>query len=130
MQRKFTLNVPHQEYNVDLYKYIEMIDEQLEIFVNMYLSDIADQDLQNILNKKAYMRFMLFQDEPDSPSYMYAYSRPISDMTEYHKAILDCLDDKEVLGEINYATKGHFFALPRDKVNSKRIKSTDVIGLD
>ena len=38
MKRKFQLNVPYQEYDVDQYKNIEMIDEQLEIFVNMYFS--------------------------------------------------------------------------------------------
>lgn len=130
MNRKFQLNVPCLEYDVDKYKNIEMIDEQLEIFVNMYLADITDQDLQDVLNQKAYIRLMLFQDEPDSQTYMYAYSRQVSALRESDRTIMNHLDVKEVLGEINYATRGYFFSLPKDKVSCQRIKNTDVTPLD
>ena len=60
MERKFKLNVPYKEYDVDQYKNIKMIDEQLEIFVNMYLADITDTDLQDVLNQKAYIRLITF----------------------------------------------------------------------
>jgi len=129
MKRSFQLRVPCQEYNADKYKNMK-IDEQIEVFVNMYLADITNQDLQDILNQKSYIRFMLFQDNPGSETYMYAYSRPISDMIDFHKEILNFLDDEYVLGEINYSTRGFFYALPKTKVLHKRITRTDVIMLE
>ena len=130
MEKKFRLTVPCKEYDIDQYKFIETMDEQLEILVNMYLADINDQDLHDVLHQKSYIRFFLYQDEPDSKAYMYAYSRQISNMTECHKTILSHISHNEILGEINYTTRGYFFSLPKDKVQTKRVTSTDFTPLD
>ena len=108
----FELNVPCKKYDIEPYKYL--FNEHIEIYMSMYLPDITPEEKQDLRKRTKYVRFMCFQDEDTSPAYMYAYCRPISQMTPEHLAEATALLEQNLdmaLGEINYATRAFFFLI-------------------
>lgn len=112
MNRKFKLNVSCKEFIIDQYKN-KPIHEQLDIFINLYRGHITLNELNDLKNKKKYIRFLLFQDNQDTDAYMYAYCRDINLMSNNHKEKIDNLNIN-ILGEINYSTIGCFFNVTND----------------
>lgn len=110
---KFELNKPNKLYDIDEHKYLPWI-EQASIYIFKYLLEITDNEKNNLIKHKLYVRFMCYQDSPLSKAYMRAYCRPIHEMTleHYEEALimLEMNPPNTCLGEINYH-KGQFFTI-------------------
>ena len=109
--RKFQLSVPCVEFDIDEYKHLSF-EKHIDIYMNLFMPHIKDDEAATLRSHQSYVRFMCFQDDDDTKSYMYAYVRPISSMMPEHrqKAQVNTLMASEILGEINYATNGYFFS--------------------
>jgi hypothetical protein len=112
MDRKFAMDVPCQCYDIDEFKYLSF-DEHVDLYMKMYREKITDAEKIDLFAHKKYVRFMCFQDTPDSRAYMYAYCRSMDDMMPEHKKeaieVLQNFKGSMILGEINYSKKGYFF---------------------
>ena len=125
-ERKFKLNVPCKEYSVDEYKYLSM-RVQVPILVEIYRKDLTEDELDDLINHRKYIRLMLYQDGPDTDSYMYAYCRSIDTLNDQHASVVQ-EDNYNILGEINYVTKAHFFEIKGDLENP--IGVNDIVPID
>lgn len=108
----FELKVPNHLYDIDDIK--EQFDQHPKLYLELYRKDITSEEKKDLIKHQKYIRFMCYQDEPDSRAYMRAYCRDISDMQPLHylKALELILNNQtSILIEINYSTKAFMFCL-------------------
>lgn len=109
---KFHLKVPSYVWVIpkedDIY--LEQITTNL---INLFLRDCSETDHNLLKTKDYYLRFLQYQDGPDTQRYVYGYLRQISNCTySSHMKILRSCPDKYLPCEINTSTKGYFFMFP------------------
>jgi len=124
-ERKFKLSVPCKEFSIDKYKYLP-IDAQIPILVEMYRKDITKEELDDLVSHRKYVRLMLYQDGPDTDAYMYAYCRPIISLNEQHASYINGTS-YNILGEINYVTKGFFFDINGSLETPVQIEDIEIL---
>lgn len=122
------LNVPAYLWNIS--KITKISENNLAlILISLYLNHSEDH---NELDNNKYLRFMLYQDEPDylsnSYPYVYGYIRYIKQCVyDDHKNILLSCPHDMLVCEINYKTRGYFYMFSADQWIKKHV--TDVIEL-
>ncbi len=115
-------------YLWDVPKFTDDVFDILPIsLLDLFLRDCREEDYKK-LNKNSYLRFMCYQDEPDSYPYIYAYIRGINECTEQHKSILSRIPEDYLSCEINFSTKGYFFIFPIKEWENKKVDK--MIGID
>jgi len=111
-------------YIWNLPKIDNIYQEQLGAnLVGLFLRDCFEDDHKRLMDKTCYLRFYLCQDAPDSYPYVHAYIRSIDDCAyESHKASLRSISVDSLPCEVNYATRGYFWAFPLEEWKSKSLK--------
>jgi hypothetical protein len=109
---RFTLSVPHKTYTVEDVDARDF-ENHVKLYMKKYKDDIIEDEKEDLLKKKKYVRIMCFQDSPTSARYIKCYCRNISEMIPNHKREADeylklINGEDEILVEINYATMGFF----------------------
>lgn len=122
--KKFDLGLGY--YVWDLPSCPDLYQEQLIAnLVGLFLAYCSGDDHGLLIDTESYLRFMLYQDAPDSTPYVYAYIRQIKDCTfRSHKLILaEARTTKLYLPcEINLSETGYFYEFLVDEWNTKDIK--------
>lgn len=99
--------------------YFEQITSNL---INLFIRDCSDEDHKLLLTKEYYLRFLQYQDGPNTSRYAYGYLRKISDCTyTSHKDILKLCPLNMLPCEINTASNGYFYRFPVDEWINKKV---------
>jgi hypothetical protein len=129
---QFKLRVPSHRW--DLPKLTDVSEKHLVmVLLELFLQDCPN-DLNKLIHNKTYLRFMLFQDQPDhqidSFPYVYGYVRKIDQCVcvsdQQIETLLSCPIDHFVC-EITFASRGYFFIFKKDDWMNKKI--TNVVEL-
>lgn len=125
------LTVP--AYIWDIPKISHIYQEQLVVnMIGLFLRDCSQEDHLRLLNKTSYLRFFLYQDEPDflthSHPYVNAYIRDIDNCTfdSHIKTLKDIPKDK-LPCEVNYSTRGFFWQFSLEEWTKKSIKHIELV---
>lgn len=120
--RVHVLRVP--AYIWDLPKIDDIYQEQLAAnLIGLFLRDCDPEDHIRLMDKKSYLRFLLFQDAPNSYPYAYGYIRTIADCTyQSHKNSLNGIGSDKLPCEVTLRTKGFFWEFPLDEWKNKSIQ--------
>ncbi len=116
----FSVKVKHRTF--------EVLDPEIKydfeshplIYTDVYLKNIDNQELADLLAHNKYLRIFCNQDKQDSNTYLKIYTRKIIEMEPDHleeaEYILNSAKndseinfDKSFLIEINYVTRAFFF---------------------
>lgn len=131
--KKYRMNVdPHNLYCWDLPEKFfsdNSLSMPLSILINTFLETCTPQQKLIFKEKRHYLRFMCFQDTPDSKPYVYGYLKAIEACTfEDHKFVLNSISKECLPCEINFGTFGVFAVIPREIDNI--IEASHIVFLD
>lgn len=118
---KQRLKIPCHIWNLpstrDIYR------EQLMInLIALYLSVCSSEEHSKLLQGRSYLRFFLYQDNPNSSPYMNAYIRSIKECTyQSHKNTLENRPSDYLPCEINHGNTGFFYIFPLEEWKIKSI---------
>jgi len=135
--KKFHLIVPSYVWEVE--KEVIFLTEELfvSILVENYLKNCLKEEKDKLCKKDLagnslyYLRFMLYQDTPNSKPYIYGYLREIDNISyESHKNFLKLCNSDKIAVEVNFATYGLYIFVDKDAVISGTVYSKNIKIVD
>lgn len=118
--KEFKLSKP--AYLWDLPKDNVYIEQLVSNLIALFLRDAHADDCNRLLNDSTYLRFMLYQDAPDTCTYAYAYIRDIDECTYLsHKKVLTLqrANGTHLPCEVNTGKTGHFFEILKSEFSNR-----------
>lgn len=123
---RFTMKSPAYLWILPNVK-VEYTEQLISNLINLYLQHCTSEE-RDLLKEDRYLRFMIYQDNPYSVSYVYGYLRPIAECTyQSHKDILRSCPVGYLPCEITTRI-GYFCIFPQTEWNNNKVNHVRMVN--
>jgi hypothetical protein len=107
---RVVLTIPSLRYDLNLESMLGLSTSKLFLtLLNTFVKEADETEHKDYSSGEHYLRFMLFQDKPDLPPYVYAHLRRITDAFDHHQMLFKKCPAEHLVCDFTYF--GHFFLI-------------------